>query len=484
MNWQFVPLIVVGFFAIFYSFVISRKQEKAVPFSLKVFLKILAFLIPLLLILSFFTESPFSTTGAFSPGGYGIGILLGGIAGVLGLFILRFPSHPVPSPRITCFLGVILLFSTLLFFLPYELPNLLFGLLIALSLINFLGYSILDEEFQDDLALGQNSALILASSLILGVYRSNPSEREFVKEFWGFIPLALLSIVILSLFIVPKQRKGTGIFLIAVFYLAFTLAFSYLYLHHLPIFYVIASGTVTASVFTSLLIYLDRGFRLALVSLLLLMGLFAISFRFLQAYGLCLAGLSLLPFSSILFAHEDSFPRRGLNIFLLPISLLLVFRIFYQLFVSSPFVTLPTLYDFFPILGLITGGIIVFVLTKVEHLTSFTKILPPLLSLLIFSYLTAVFGLNTSSGIFLGTLLSSTLLLFLYLSPSGEGDRDFPAFLVSFLLFALLLTLPLSHLSVHLKRIHKLYITLGAVPIALLITFFLFPREGRRDEKG
>lgn len=482
MNWQFVPLIVVGFIAIFYSFVISRKQEKAVPFSLKVFLKILSFLIPLLLILSFFTESPFSTTGAFTSGGYAIGILLGGIAGVLGLFILKFPSHPVPSPRITGFLGVILLFLTFLYFLPYELPNPLFGFIIALSLVNFLGYSILDEEFQDDLAFGQNSALILASSLILGVYRSTLSEREFIKEFWGFIPLALLAIVILSLFISPKQSKGTGIFLVAVFYLAFTFALSYFYLRYLPFFYVIASGTLTASAFTSLLIHSGRGFRLAVVSLLFLLGLFAISFRFLQAYGLCLAGLSFLPFSSILFAQESSSPKRGLNIFLLSISLFLVFRIFYQLFVSSPFVTLPTLYDFFPLLGLITGGIIVFILTKEDNLTPFAKVLTPILSLLIFSYLTAIFGLNAASGIFSGTLLSSTLLLFIYLSHSHNGKRSFPAFIIPFLLFALLLTPTLSHLSVHLKRIYKLYITLGTVAITIILVFLLSAREGEIDE--
>lgn len=473
MNLPFIPIIVIGLFSVIYSFLATRTKWKALP--LLPLLKILAWAIPILVLLAFFTQSPFSKGQGFTNGGYGIGILLGGIGSILLLFTLRLPSS-FPSPRLIASLGFILLFMCLLYFLPYELPISLFGFLLAFSLFHFLASPLLNEEFRDDLALGQNVSFLLASALIFGVYHRIFPGANLPKEFWSLAPLSLFSIAILSLFLGIKGTKG--VLLTAVFYLAFAFALSYFYLHYLPFFYLVAGGTITASLFI-LFLRSDRSSHLAIVSVLLLLGLFALSFRFLQAYGVCLSGISLLPFCALPFTDERKYERRDYNLFLLPIPLLAILRLFYQLFVSAPYVSSPTLYDFYPLLGLIAGAIILFFLEKGENLPSFSKLLPPILSLIVFSYLVSIFGLKTSAGVFTGALLSSILLLFLSLSLLTQIENSFPSFLFTFLLLALILTPTLASLSVHLTRLLKFYITLGTVPLALLIIFLLSPKEGK-----
>jgi membrane protein DedA with SNARE-associated domain len=86
--------------------------------------------------------------------------------------------------------------------------------------------------------------------------------------------------------------------------------------------------------------------------------------------------------------------------------------------------------------------------------------------------LVSVYGLNTAIGIFAGFLLASFLLFFLQ-------DSEPSSLLIFFLLLALLLTPKLSPLSFQLKRLHKFYITLGAVPISILILYLLYRREER-----
>lgn len=476
MYLQFIPAAVVGFLGILYSLLISRGEKETPSFPPFTLLKILAWAIPLLLCLFYFTKSPFSYQGGFPDGGYGIGMLIGGLVGGLSLLSLRLPTSPSPSPRLTASLSLILLSLTLLYFLPYELPIPLFGFLLAFSLFHFLGSTFLSEEFRDDLTLGQNALLLSASALIFGVYHAM-EQKKFLKEFWSLLPLSLLAIALLSLFLSSKQKRK-GILPTLIFYLIFTFLLSYFYIRHLPFFYVIAGGAVTAGLFVSLLLIPEGDNRLAIVSILLLFGLLALSFRLSQAYGICLAGISFLPFSALLLSEGNPFSKRAFNLFLLSISLLAILRLFYQLFASTPYAFKPTLYDFFPLLGLLVGALLPFFWVKGESYPPLPKLLLFLLSLTILSFLISIYGLSTSAGIFSGVLLASILLLFLSLLPNSEINT--PSFAILFLLLALLLIPLLSPLSTHLKRLFKFYITLGTIPITLLLIFFLSPQEGKK----
>jgi hypothetical protein len=468
MDWKFVLLSLIGLFGIIYSLLSSRGKEKEPPFSPSLYLKPLAFAVPLLLLLYFFLKPPFATDGAVPPKGYGIGILLGGIASFALLFSLRLSSFP----RLIASLSIILIFATALYLLPYDLSFLSFGFILSLALFLFL-FSSLKENLQYDFLFLSNISLILILSLIFGVYHRDMSEKKLPEFLWFLLPLSLSAISILSYFL-PLKRAGTfSIIQILLFYLVFAFALTYFYLQYLIPFYIIAGGALTGSIFLSLT--LSQGVRnssLQTISVLLLLGLLAFSFRFLRAYGVCLSALSLLPFASLIFSSDDSSLKKSFNLFLFAISSLLIFRLFYQLFSSSRSATSPTLYDFFPLIGIIAGALLLFFLShKSSSPTSYLLI--SLLSLIIFSFLVSVYGLNTAIGIFAGFLLASFLLFFL-------PDSDLSSLPIFFLLLSLLLIPKLSPLSVQLKRLYKFYITLGAVPISILILYLL----SRREERG
>jgi len=467
MDWKFGLISLIGLFGIIYSLLSSRGKEKEPPFPLSLHLKALAFAVPLLLLLYFFLKPPFSTDGAIPPKGYGIGILLGGIASFALLSALRLPS----SSRLIASLSTILIFATALYLLPYDLSFLSFGFILALSLFLFL-FSSLKENLQDDLLFLSNLSLILILSLIFGVYHRDMSEKKLPEFLWFLLPLSLSAISILSYFLPLKRASAFSIIQILFFYLIFSFALAYFYLQYLVPFYIIAGGAVTGAIFLSLILSQNiRNSSLQTISVLLLLGLLALSFRFLRAYGVCLSALSFLPFASLVFLKDDPSQKKYLNLFLFPISFLLIFRLFYQLFSSSRSATSPTLYDFFPLIGLIAGALLLLFLShKRSSRSSFLLI--SLLSLIIFSFLVCVYGLNTAIGIFAGFLLASFLLFFLQ-------DSEPSSLFIFFLLLALLLTPKLSPLSFQLKRLHKFYITLGAVPISILILYLLYRREER-----
>jgi hypothetical protein len=298
------------------------------------------------------------------------------------------------------------------------------------------------------------------------------SEKKLPEFLWFLLPLSLSAISILSYFLPLKRASAFSIIQILFFYLIFSFALTYFYLQYLIPFYIIAGGAVTGAIFLSLILSQNiRNSSLQTISVLLLLGLLAFSFRFLRAYGVCLSALSFLPFASLVFLKDDPSQKKYLNLFLFPISFLLIFRLFYQLFSSSRSATSPTLYDFFPLIGIIAGALLLLFLShKRSSRSSFLLI--SLLSLIIFSFLVSVYGLNTAIGIFAGFLLASFLLFFLQ-------DSEPSSLLIFFLLLALLLTPKLSPLSFQLKRLHKFYITLGAVPISILILYLLYRREER-----
>jgi hypothetical protein len=468
MDWKFILLTLIGVFGIVHSLIASRGKEKEPPFPLSFHLKSLAFAVPLLLLLFFFLKPPFTTEGAVPSKGYGIGILLGGIASFALLFSLRLPS----SPRLLASLSTILIFATALYLLPYDLSFLSFGFLLSLTLFLFL-FSSLKENLQDDFLFLANISLILILSLIFGVYHRDMSEKKLPEFLWFLLPLSLPAISILSYFLPLKRASAFSIIQILLFYLIFSFALTYFYLQYLIPFYIIAGGALTGAIFLSLILSPNIGnSSLQTISVLLLLGLLALSFRFLRAYGVCLSALSLFPFAFLIFLTDDPSRKKSFNLFLNPISFLLIFRLFYQLFSSSRSATPPTLYDFFPLIGIIAGALLLLFLSpKSPSPTSYLLI--SLLSLIIFSFLVSVYGLNTAIGIFAGFLLASFLLLFLQ-------DSALSSLPIFFLLLALLLTPKLIPLAAQLKRIYKFYITLGAVPISVLILYLLYRREERR----
>ncbi|MBC7330004.1 hypothetical protein H5T88_06550 [bacterium] len=468
MDWKFILLSLIGLFGIIHSLLSSRGKEREHPFSSSLYLKSLGFAVPLLLFTYFFLKPPFATHGAVPLKGYGIGILLGGIASFALLSTLRLPS----SSRLIASFSIILLFATCLYLFPYDLSFLSFGFILSLALFLFL-FSSLKENLQEDLLFLSNLSLILILSLIFGVYHRDMSEKKLPEFLWFLLPLSLFSISILSYFLPFKRASLFSILQIFFFYLIFSFALTYFYLQFMIPFYIIAGGAVTGAIFLSLI--LSQGLRnssLHTISVLLLLGLLVFSFRFLRAYGVCLSALSLLPFASLIFSNDDPSGKRSLNLFLFPISSLLIFRLFYQFFSSSRSATPPTIYDFFPLIGIIAGALL-FLFLSHKRSSSTSCLLIFLLSLVIYSFLVSIWGLNTAIGIFAGFLLAS------FLSFSLRDSEPAPLS-IFFLLLALLLTPKLSPLSFQLKRLYKFYITLGAVPISVFILYLL----SRREERG
>lgn len=477
MDWQFVPVIAVSFFGILFALFASRKKEARLKIPPFFVLKILLWSIPLLFFVFYYLKPPFPAWQGFSSRGFGIGILLGGLSGTLLLFSLRLPASSYPPPSLLSSTSLPLLLIVIAYFLPYDLPIFLFGFLIAFSLITFLSSAFLKER-PDEIGWAQNVALLLALALTFGVFHSAMSEKKLPEELWYLLPLSLSAIALLSFFASLRGSKMIRLLLVTLFFLTFIFALSYFYFHHLPFFFVSSAGSVTGAIVTLLLLETKDERRISIVVVLLLLGLFAISFRLLRAYGVCLAGLSLIPFSALIFSEDNPKAKRTFNLFLLSIAILAIFRIFYQLFSTAPFVAIPSFYDFFPFLGLLTGVILLLILPMEEKRTPLNKLLISLLSLIIFSFLVAIYGLNASVGIFAGALIGSIILLFLYLR--GE-EFAFPSFAIFLLLLAILLTPLLSPLSAELKRVHKFYITLGTVPLACFLVYLL--ARGKEKEK-
>ena len=471
MDWKFIPLYLPGLFGIIHSLLASKGKEKEPPFPPSLYLKSLSFAIPLLLLLYFFLKPPFTTDSALPPKGYGIGILLGGIAGFALLFSLRLPT----SSRLIASLSILLIFATTLYLLPYDLSFLSFGFILSLALFLFLFSSSLNENLQEDFLFIANLSLVLTLALVFGIYHRDMSEKKLPEFLWFLLPLSLLAISILSYYLPLKRANAFAIIQALLFYLIFAFALTYFYLQYLIPFYIIAGGAITGAIFLSLLLSQNlRNFSLQTISALLLLGLLAFSFRFLRAYGVCLSALSLLPFASLIFSSEDASLKKSFNLFLFPISSLLIFRLFYQLFSSSRSAASPTLYDFFPLIGIIAGVLLLLFLSQ-RRSSATSYLLVSLLSLIIFSFIVSLYGLNASVGFFAGFLIASFLLFFL-----PDNQLPLSSLPLFFLLLALLLTPKLYPLSVQLKRLYKFYITLGAVPISILILYLL----SRREEGG
>ncbi|MGB9877451.1 MAG: hypothetical protein ACPLPS_06750 [bacterium] len=479
MEWKFIILGLVGLFGISYSLIASKGKEKPPPLPLSHYLKALAFALPLLFIFYLFLKPPFPFTQNSTQTGYFVGILLGGLAGLAFPSFLRLPSSTTPSPRLLAISSLLLFSATILYLLPYDLSFLSFGFALSFALFLALWASLLNSKYQDDIFLSANLSLILFLALIFGVYHRDMSQKKLPEEIWFLLPLSFFAISLLSFFL-PTSKSFLSLIQTSLFYLIFTFTLTFFYLHYLVPFYVAGSGGVTGGIFLSL--YLSEKSKrmtyLPTLSILLLLGLLALSFRFLRAYGICLSALSLSPFLHFIFSQDEGTLKRNFNLFLFPISSLAIFRLSYQFFFSlkytfPPSTFSPTLYDFYPLIGLLAGALVVLLIANQKQSPS-SHLLLFLLSMLVFSFLASIYGLYTAIGFLSGALLASFLL---FLFPKEFAPSTLSIF---FLLTALLLIPKLSTFSV-LKRIYKFYITLGAIPISLFIIYLLsLRRDGEK----